>query len=89
LGQDSKLRYAWRAVLDVALVDAQMSPEVRAALASGDRQALEALLGATGNVCCTVHAPLEEDDEDEIPPKSKLHKDEESDFSEARLSRIA
>jgi hypothetical protein len=60
LGQDSALRHA---SLDGVLARAQLSPEVRAALASGDQHALKTLLGS-GNVCCMVFAPLEEEQEE-------------------------
>jgi hypothetical protein len=59
LGQDSALRHA---SLDGVLARAQLSPEVRAALASGDPHALKTLLGS-GNVCCMIYAPIEEQEE--------------------------
>ena len=64
LGQDSQLRYASNAVLDRALSDAKISPELRVALASGDRRSLEALLGASTNVCCVVFVPKPEKDDE-------------------------
>ena len=64
MGQDAALRYA---PLEGALAQAQLSPEVRAALASGDQHALKTLLGS-GNVCCMVFAPLEEQEESQREP---------------------
>ena len=57
LGQDASLR---RAPLESTLKGADLSAEVRVALANRDQRSLEALLG-TGNVCCMVNAPIEED----------------------------
>src|SRR5215472_10601812 len=64
MGQDSALRHASRAELEGALAEAGLSSQVRAALASGDTGALAALLGS-GNACCLIHTPTE----DERAPK--------------------
>ena len=63
LGKDADLRYAPHPELDHAMQEAQMSPEVRAALISGDQHSLEKLLGVSANVCCAIHVPLQEDEE--------------------------
>ncbi len=63
LGQDADLRYAAHPELDRAMQEAQMSPEIRAALINGDQCSLEKLLGASANVCCMIHVPLREDEE--------------------------
>jgi hypothetical protein len=91
LGQDSALRYASRQVVDRVLSEAQVSPEMRIALASRDQPLLESLLGATTNVCCIVEAPLTEEDEDAKPRKANDEKstDGESIASQLRLSRVA
>jgi hypothetical protein len=65
LGQDSSLRHT---SLDSALAQAQLSPQVRAALASGDQDALRALLGS-GNVCCMVFIPHGEEQEEPQPER--------------------
>lgn len=70
MGQDSALRYASRPVLDKVMSGLQLSPESRLALASGDRQLLESLLGAAANVCCIVDAPLTEEEEDAKPKQA-------------------
>jgi hypothetical protein len=57
MGQDSAMRHA---SLDSVLAQAPVSPQVRAALASRDTQALMALVGSD-NVCCMVFVPLEEE----------------------------
>lgn len=60
LGQDSTLR---RVPLESTLNGAELSGEVRAALAKRDQRTLESLLGVS-NVCCLVNAPIEEDQKD-------------------------
>jgi hypothetical protein len=91
LGQDSTLRDASHQMLDRVLSEAQVSPEMRIALARGDQRLLESLLGATTNVCCLVNAPLGEEDEDVKPRKAdeEKSKDGESISSQLPLSRVA
>lgn len=59
LGQDSTLRHATGAQLQSELSD--VDPLLRAALIAGDRNAIEALLGADNNVCCMINVPQEEE----------------------------
>jgi hypothetical protein len=89
LGQDSLLRYAPSTVLDRALSDAQVSPELRSAVMSGNHRVLESLLGARSNVCCLGHAPQRKEDEDEKPRKAKEDDEAQSALSLAHLRRIA
>ena len=91
LGQDSALRYASHQVVDRVSSEAQVSPEMRMALASRDQRLLESLLGVATNVCCLVHAPVGEEDEDAKPRKAdeEKSKDGESIVSQLRLSRVA
>jgi len=91
MGQDSALRYASRPVLDKVMSEARVSPELRAALASGDQRLLESVLGATTNVCCVVNAPLTEEDEDATPRKANDDKSKapQAVSSQLPLSRVA
>jgi hypothetical protein len=89
MGQDSALRYASRPVLDKVMGEARVSPELRTALTSGDRQLLESLLGATGNVCCIVEAPLTEEDEDTKPRKANDDKSKGSESVSKLLVALA
>jgi|SwirhisoilCB3_FD_contig_31_3939740_length_460_multi_3_in_0_out_0_1 hypothetical protein len=66
MGRDAQLRHASEAVLEQAMRDAQMSPRARAALTGGDRDEIEAVIGAESNVCCVVYAP-DQDDEEKQP----------------------
>lgn len=53
IGQDSKLRHASRDVMETAMANSQIAPELQAAILSKDQQQLEAVLGAS-NVCCML-----------------------------------
>jgi hypothetical protein len=57
LGRDAALRHAPTAVLEQALREAQIEPQLRAALIRGDQTEVEAVLGAN-NVCCMVYVPV-------------------------------
>jgi hypothetical protein len=89
LGQDSGLRHAPEAVLERALSEAQMIPELRAAILEGNQRMLETLLGASSNVCCMVNVPIQQEDEDEKPRKASEDKHAEAASSQVQLSRTA
>src|SRR5688572_11495668 len=65
LGKDAHLRRASDVELEQALVGAHIDPEVRDAILSRDQRRLESLLGANPNVCCMIHSPLREEDDEE------------------------
>src|ERR1700753_2516098 len=65
LGQDAELRDATSDEIHEALRVAGIEPQLRTAILGDDRQALEALLGADGNVCCVVFKEDEEEEEEE------------------------
>jgi hypothetical protein len=89
LGQDSGLPHAPEAVLERALSEAHMIPELRAAILGGNQRMLETLLGAGSNVCCLIAVPLREEPEDEKPRKAKEDKDAQSIASQLHLSLTA
>lgn len=64
IGQSSRLRHAPKAVLEQALHEAQINPQLGAALLRRDRAEVEAILGVN-NVCCLVNAPTPEGEEKE------------------------
>jgi hypothetical protein len=90
MGQDAKLRYAVGEEFATALAAAGIDPAVRAALVNEDRPRLEALLGASANVCSMVHRPeepdegesVEEDDDD-----ADLDDDDDDDAAEPKSQR--
>jgi hypothetical protein len=63
LGKDAQLRHASDSELEQALAHAQIDPAVREAILLRDQRRLEALLGASPNVCCMILAPAREEDE--------------------------
>jgi len=65
LGQDAQLRRATGDEIEAALRNAGIEPGLRQAILGDDRGALEALLGADGNVCCVVFKEDEEEEEKE------------------------
>jgi hypothetical protein len=73
LGRDSELRYAPRALRDRAMSEAQLSPEVRAALEGNDHRSLGSLLAEKVNVCCTVFIPITHDEEQDVPAQKVLN----------------
>ena len=72
MGQDAQLRYATNNELEQALMRAQIDPAARAAVLAGDRRQLEVLLGATGNTCCGIFVP---DDDEEAQPGIMMKND--------------
>lgn len=63
MGKDSQLRHAPQAALKRALSDTRMSPQLEAALMSGDQAGIEAVLGINSNVCCMIYIPTRQDEE--------------------------
>lgn len=86
MGQDAKLRYAVGEEFETALAAADIDPAVRAALVDADRTRLEALLGASANVCCMVQRPDEGEGEDLEEDDDDLD-DEEDDDDETKSQR--
>ena len=64
MGQDASLRHATQGGVALALKDARIDPELQAAIMGKDQTRIEALLGATTNVCCAL-LPERDDEEDE------------------------
>lgn len=87
MGQDAKLRYAVGEEFEAALAAADIDPAVRAALVDADQSRLEALLGASANVCCMVQRPDEGDDEELEEDDDDLDDDEDDDDEETKSQR--
>lgn len=79
MGQDAKLRHAVGEEFETALAAADIDPAVRAALVDADQSRLEALLGASANVCCMVQRPDEGEGEDLEEDDDDLDDDEDDD----------
>jgi hypothetical protein len=63
MGQDADLRFAATGKVEQAMLSAQISPELRAAIIAGDQKKIEILTGAKTNVCAIIY-PVETDDRD-------------------------
>lgn len=83
LGSDAHLRQATNDEVGQALAEAGIEDPVIAAILSGDRLALESLLGAKANVFCGVIGPEEKEDEQEDEEKEDEKEDEGEDDKEA------
>lgn len=79
LGQDAQLRSASGDEIEAALRDAGITLDVRQAILGDDRRALEALLGADGNVCCVVFKEDEEEEEEKEGDEEEEEKEGEDD----------
>lgn len=86
LGQDARLRHASVADMELALTQAQVDPEIRAAILAKDQRRLEQLLEG-GNVCLALCPAEEEDDDTEEAPSRD--DDEIPSGSAARLMATA
>lgn len=71
MGQDAGLRHASNGVLEEVLRATQLNSRARAALMSGDRAEIEAVVGTESNVCCMVWMP---GDEEQQPREGKPRK---------------
>ena len=87
MGQDAQLRHATSDELQQALTGVGIDPQLRAAIVSGDQQLLEALLGATTNVCCGLHPAEPDDDEEEDDETDDDDLEEEDDELKSQLVR--
>ena len=88
MGQDALLRHATGADLESALTAADIDPVVRAALLAEDSSRLEALLGATANICCMIHPPGEGgDDEEEDEDDDDFDDDDDEEEDDATKSQ--
>lgn len=75
MGQDAQLRHASMGDVELALVQAQLDPEIRAAILARDQEKLELLLGG-GNVCCAL-CPAEEEEEKDAPEEAPPREEDE------------
>lgn len=67
IGRSSRLQTLTGEQLAQELAQAGVEPAVQAAILQQRPRQLEELIGATGNVCCMVHAPQDEEPEEQQP----------------------
>jgi hypothetical protein len=89
LGQDADLRSANTDEIEAALLNAGIEPGLRQAILGDDRRALEALLGADGNVCCVVFKEDEEEEEEEGEEEEEEEEGEDDEKSLLEESPLA
>lgn len=65
IGQSSRLQGLGGEQLAQVLSQAGLDPAVQAAIVQQRPRQLEQLLGANSNVCCLVHAPQDEEPEEQ------------------------
>jgi hypothetical protein len=87
MGQDAKLRYAVGEEFETALAAADVDPAARAALVNEDRSRLEALLGASANVCSMVHRPEEPDEGESVEEDDDADDDDDDDAADPKSQR--
>lgn len=64
MGQDAQLRHAPQNDMGLALMRAQIDPELQAAILGKDQAQIEALLQTKTNVCCGLFPGKDDEDED-------------------------
>ena len=79
MGGDSQSRFVTGPGLEEALTRAGIDPTVRAALLAGDQLQLEALIGASHNVCNLINLPDEEEEEEDEEDKEHEGDDDGAD----------
>lgn len=65
MGRSSRLQSLTGEQLAQELLQAGVEPAVQAAIVQQRPRQLEALIGANKNVCCLVHAPSDEEPEEQ------------------------
>ena len=69
MGQSSRLQSLTEEQLAHELAQTGVEPAVRAAILQQRPHQLEELIGASKNVCCMVHAPQDDEPEEQQPEK--------------------
>ena len=70
MGRDATLRHVAQNELELALIRAQIDPEIQTAILDKDQARIESLLGAATNICCGLFPEKQDEDEsEEEPPK--------------------
>jgi hypothetical protein len=88
MGQDAQLRHASKSEVELALADAEIDPELHAAILAGDQAQMEVLLGHV-NVCCMVQPGKEDDDEDTEEGPSREDEEITTHFASRAMGSVA
>lgn len=71
IGQSSRLQALGGEQLAQELSQAGIDPAVQAAIVQQRPRQLEQLIGAPGNVCCLIHAPQDDEPDEQQPDDDK------------------
>jgi hypothetical protein len=71
MGQNSRLQSLTGDELALELARAGVEPAVQAAIVQQRPRQLEELIGASHNVCCLVHAPQDDEPDEQQPEDDK------------------
>ncbi len=77
MGQDAQLRHAALIDVELASAQAQLDPEIRAAILAGDQSLLETLLGSSNVFCGLLPGKQDEDEEDDDSEETPSREDSE------------
>ena len=91
IGRSSHLHALSGEQLKQELCSAGIAPDVQTAILQQHARRLEELIGASKNVCCLIHAPQDEQPEDEAPQKDqeevRNHVEVAGEFAQSRADR--
>lgn len=93
IGRSSQLHALGGEQLKQELGAAGVTAEVQTAILQQHAGRLEELIGASRNVCCLIHAPQDEEPEDEAPQKdgeeARSHMEFAGEFAQSADRRVA
>jgi hypothetical protein len=87
IGRSSQLHALSGEQLKRELSSAGVDPVVQAAILQQHVRRLEELTGASKNVCCLIHAPQDDEPEDEKPQKDGEEVRSGGEFEQCRADR--
>lgn len=87
IGQSSRLHALSGEQLKQELGAAGVAGDVQTAILQQHARQLEELIGASKNVCCLIHAPQDEEPEDEAPQKDSEEVRSHGEFAQSRADR--
>jgi hypothetical protein len=87
IGRSSRLHALSGEQLKQELGTAGVAADVQKAILQQHARQLEELIGASKNVCCLIHAPQDEEPEDEAPQKDSEEVRSHGEFAQSRADR--
>lgn len=87
IGQSSRLHALSGEQLKQELGSAGVAADVQTAILQQHARQLEELIGASKNVCCLIHAPQDDEPEDEAPQKDSEEVRSQGELAQGRADR--